>query len=175
MSAEVRPARLDDAAAIGRVHVETWQACYRGQMPDEILDSLSVTQRAEQWQRRLAAEPQVGAVFVAETGAEIVGFASCAPAEGENSLEGAGELQAIYLHPDQWGFGIGRRLLEVTEARLRDDGYGRAMLWVLGANERARRFYETAGWTCDGTEQMYHRDGHDIPEVRYERDLRPGD
>ena len=41
-----------------------------------------------------------------------------------------------------------------------------AMLWVLTANDRARRFYEARGWTFEGTEKMYHRDGHAIPELR---------
>ncbi|HUR48506.1 MAG TPA: GNAT family N-acetyltransferase [Acidimicrobiales bacterium] len=167
MSIDVRAAVVADYEEIGRVHVETWQVCYRGQIPDEILDSLSVAHRADQWHRRLSADPVEGAVFVAEDDAGIVGFASCSQARGEYAIEGSGEIEAIYLDPRRWRSGIGSRLLQVTEARLKDDGYRDAMLWVLTANERARRFYEAKGWAFDGTEKMYRRDGHDIPELRY--------
>ena len=32
-------------------------------------------------------------------------------------------------------------------------GFTDAILWVLVGNQRARRFYEAAGWTCDGAEK----------------------
>jgi RimJ/RimL family protein N-acetyltransferase len=43
------------------------------------------------------------------------------------------------------------------------------VLWVLPANARARRFYERAGWTCDGTERTVDALGLTVPEVRYRR------
>ena len=172
MSADVRPARVEDADSIGRVHVQTWQSCYRGQIPDEVLDSLSPSHRAEQWRRRLSTEPMHGAVYVAEVHGEVAGFASCSEATGDHAIEGAGELEAIYVLPRIWGTGTGRALLHAAEAWLRQAGFPDAMLWVLTANERARRFYEVAGWRCDGTEKMYERDGYEIPEVRYVRELR---
>ena len=33
------------------------------------------------------------------------------------------------------------------------DSYRTAILWVLVTNERARRFYDAAGWVCDGAEK----------------------
>ena len=174
MPPDVRPARLEDVESIGRVHVETWQSCYRGQIPDEVLDSLSVSQRTEQWRGRLSADPITGAVFVADLRGEVVGFASCSAASGEHSIGGAGELEAIYVRPESWGTGAGRGLLLAAERWIRESGFPQAMLWVLTANDRARRFYEVAGWRFDGTEKMYERDGHRIPEVRYVRDLKPG-
>ena len=169
----MRLARADDAGEIGRVHVETWQHCYRGMMPDKILDSLSIEQRAAQWASRLTAATYDNSVFVAEVDGKIAGFASCSAARGEDSLDGAGELEAIYLLPEHWGHGLGRALLDRAEGWLRKNRHPIATLWVLIANDRARKFYEAAGWTCEGTEQMYERDGHQIPEIRYVRDLAP--
>jgi hypothetical protein len=37
-SLTVRPARLQDAAQMARVHVRCWQETYRGLMPDAVLD-----------------------------------------------------------------------------------------------------------------------------------------
>jgi len=143
-------------------------------MPDKILDSLSIEQRAAQWASRLTAATYDNSVFVAEVDGKIAGFASCSAARGEDSLDGAGELEAIYLLPEHWGHGLGRALLDRAEGWLRKNRHPIATLWVLIANDRARKFYEAAGWTCEGTEQMYERDGHRIPEIRYMRDLAPG-
>jgi hypothetical protein len=42
------------------------------------------------------------------------------------------------------------------------------MLWVLDGNERARRFYESVGFTLEtGPTKMFERDGVSIAEVRY--------
>lgn len=38
----VRKATSEDAPAIAKIHVETWQSVYRGQMPDSLLDNLSI-------------------------------------------------------------------------------------------------------------------------------------
>ena len=45
----IRPATVDDAAAVAHVHVSSWRSTYRGLMPDAVLDSLSVERRAEFW------------------------------------------------------------------------------------------------------------------------------
>lgn len=37
----LREARLDDASAIARVHVDTWLSTYRGIVPEEYLSKLS--------------------------------------------------------------------------------------------------------------------------------------
>jgi hypothetical protein len=35
-------------------------------------------------------------------------------------------------------------------ARLRQDGFREAILWVIEDNPRTRRYYELAGWKLDG-------------------------
>jgi len=47
----VRHATVDDAPALGRVHVRAWQAAYRGQMPDDYLEGLRAEERAAGWER----------------------------------------------------------------------------------------------------------------------------
>jgi hypothetical protein len=47
---------------------------------------------------------------------------------------------------------------------------------VLETNERARRFYDAAGWTCDGAEKSEHVGGQaprgaTVTETRYRRRL----
>lgn len=156
----IRPATPDDAEAVARVHVETWRAAYAHALSAEGLDSLSVTDRAEMHRR----SPPV----VAEVDGEIVGFVSVGPG---TDPETDGELYAIYVLPDHWGSGVGRALMQAGEERLRELGHQHAILWVLEDNPRARRFYEAAGWTLDGTRRPIEIFGQPVPEIRYEKSL----
>lgn len=80
-----------------------------------------------------------------------------------------GEVRAIYAAPDVWGTGIGRALMGGAVAELSRLGYAGATLWVLDANERARRFYALAGWKPDGSAKTDAGRGFAITEVRYRR------
>jgi hypothetical protein len=42
----IREARLDDALAIARVHVDTWLSTYRGIVPEDYLARLDYSPRA---------------------------------------------------------------------------------------------------------------------------------
>ena len=46
--------------------------------------------------------------------------------------------------------GVGRPMMSSAVTELARAGYAAAILWVLDANDRARRFYALAGWTEDG-------------------------
>jgi ribosomal protein S18 acetylase RimI-like enzyme len=162
----VRPATLADAPAMGRVHVRAWRAAYRGHMPDGYLDGLRAEDRAAGWERALGRERGRGAVLVVEEAGRVTGFAAVGPAEDP---PGAGELYAINVDPDHWGTGTGRALLQAAQAELARLGYAETVLWVLPGNDRARRFYEIAGWAADGASRTAEVLGVTVPEVRYRR------
>ncbi len=167
--ATVRPARIDDAAAMGRVHVRAWQVAYRGQMPDEYLDGLSTEDRAKMWSNALARRDDSRPTLVAiDHDEQVVGFAAVGPAA---DAPGTGELYAINIDPHRWGRGYGRALLATAEVELASLGYSEAVLWVLPGNMRARRFYEAAGWTTDGAERTTEVLGVVVSEIRYRRGL----
>jgi GNAT superfamily N-acetyltransferase len=94
-----------------------------------------------------------------------------APTLTEAGLAGqVGEVYALYVIPDWWSTGTGRSLMSCAVATLSDAGYQRAVLWVLEANDRARRFYEKAGWIPDGASNVLAGLGRAV-EVRYSRPL----
>ncbi len=170
---DVRRASLGDESAIARVHVRTWQVAYRGQIPDAVLDGLSVDRRTASWSQIIAGSSHpASCAFVLEEDGEVCGFAHFAPSRDDDADENVGELTAIYVAPEYWGSGGGTLLLERAIAALRDAGFATATLWVLGSNIRARRFYESASWMPDGLVKTDKRDGYKLDELRYRRDLR---
>ena len=165
----VRPATPADSGAIGLVHVRSWQSAYRGKIPQDYLDGLDPAHRAQVWRRILEQDqPSRGGVLVAVTeGAGITGFASFGPSQdSDTDPRVTGEVFAIYADPDAWGTGTGRALMGSAVTELTRAGYADAILWVLDANDRARRFYALAGWEEDGARKTDGSRGFDIAEVR---------
>ena len=164
----VRDARSADANPLAEIHVRSWQVAYRGIFPDDFLDTLDVARRARWRWNRLENPPPRSATLLAEAAGVPVGFADLGPASG---LEDTGEIYAFYLHPDRWGRGHGRALMQAAVARLRDLGFREAILWVVEDNTRARRFYEAAGWIFDGARRIEEIGGVQANELRYRRML----
>jgi GNAT superfamily N-acetyltransferase len=168
----IREASPEDAAGIAAVHVGSWRAAYAALLPPEFLDSLDVTERATWWEARLRA-PDGPTVLVAPgPGGRLLGFSCLRPWPG-GDLDPAttAELAALYTLPEAWGTGLGRRLTEASVERLLDDGFRTALLWVFAGNERARRFYEAAGWRADGVVAREETGGVLLDELRYARHL----
>jgi GNAT superfamily N-acetyltransferase len=168
----IRPAQPNDALAIARVHVRSWQAAYRGLMPDEYLDQLRAEDRAARYE--LAnVDPGKPYTIVVVCDAAIVGFASTMPAR-DNDLTGYGELCALYVDPEYLGRGIGVVLVAAARGWLMESGFERAVLWVLAGNTRAERFYRNDGWVADGTRRTDIVWGVTVEELRYRRELVQG-
>lgn len=160
----IRLASPEDASRLAEVHITSWQHAYRGIFPDRFLRSLDVERRRRFFDKRLrGGDP----VYVSVVEDEVVAF--CWPAA--SSEEGWGEILSIYAHPDHWGEGHGRALLEAGEAHLRESGFDRVLLWVLDGNARARSFYERMGWEKAAGLKIEEIGGVQVTEVRYEKML----
>jgi GNAT superfamily N-acetyltransferase len=169
----IRRAEVSDAAAIAGVHVRSWQVAYEGLVPQDFLDRMDPAERQPSWRRQLteAYWPRKG-ILVAETDRRIIGFAGLGPTRDEDEDPGSvAEIEAIYLAPETWGTGIGRRLMAVALQILAQADYGEATLWVLDGNARARRFYEAVGWHADGSVNYDTSRGFPLTEVRYRHTL----
>lgn len=167
----VRKAELKDAAGIAKVHVETWQSAYKGQMPDLYLESLSVEKRSASWHDILSKPKGNADTLVAEADGKIVGFCSVSKCRDEDMPENTGELWAIYVDKDYAGKGIGTALLNKGLNILRDQGFDKATLWVLTSNDKTRRWYESKGWKVEGKTKTDKREDFELQETRYIADL----
>ncbi|GAA2626464.1 GNAT family N-acetyltransferase [Streptomyces vastus] len=166
---QTRQAWPDDASAVAGVHVRSWQAAFAGLVPQHYLDAMDQSREEAEWKVRIAeAQWPWSGVLVAETGAGIVGFAGFGPSQETPAIAEIGTLYAI---PEVWGTGIGRQLMLATLTALGQADYTQATLWVLEANERARRFYEAAGWRADGATVEDTTGGASLNKLRYRRRL----
>lgn len=162
----IRPATVDDAAAIAQVHVRSWQEAYAGIVPAEHLSGLDAHARTPQWEQRLRSGPDDHVrTLVAQRGPAVLGFASYGPPRDEDARRGDREIYSIYLDPGTWGRGVARDLMRSVI----DETRAPLTLWVLAANERARHFYRRHGFQPDGVERLEQVGGTDLLEVRYRR------
>ncbi len=167
MTAEaVRRAHVEDAEGIARVHVAAWQHAYRGIVPDDLLAALSVEARTQRWRGQLEASQTW--VVGPPTG-PLRGFVSVGASRDDDAPSGGGEVYALYVHPDEWGTGVGSRLITTAAEHLAAT-HSAATLWVLTLNERARTFYARHGWHLDGARKQESLGGVVLEEVRYRLD-----
>lgn len=78
----VRRATQADLLEVAQVHVLTWQACYRGIMPDESLDRLSIQEREAAWQKFVDTPART--LLVCRSERRTVGFASYGPTRDDD-------------------------------------------------------------------------------------------
>jgi ribosomal protein S18 acetylase RimI-like enzyme len=166
----IRSATPDDARVIATIHVEAWRAAYRGMVPDEYLDSLSIDRRESAWRRNLLAVDTT--TWVAEKSDAIVGWISVGPSRDADAGASTGEIWAVYVAPGCWGKGVGRSLCERAEQHLRLHGFIQVTLWVLRDNGRAVKFYQSNGFVLDlGLGKEIDRGGKTLAEVRFRKPL----
>lgn len=172
MGVTTRPATLDDAPGIAAAHMRGWQVAYQGIVPDDFLDAIVLSERTERWQTNLEETELPDGTpspsnYVAEVGGEVVGFACVGVFRKQADNARAGELWAMYVHPDHWGTGAGYALMQATMDQFTRDAIETAYLWVLEDNAQARRFYERQGWSADDETVTEAIGGVDIIERRY--------
>jgi len=166
----IREATPADAAAVARVHRESWRATYRGLIPNETYAALSLDElldeRQAHWTAVLAADgPE--RVYIAENDrGEVFGIASGGPCRTDDPADAryAGELYVLHVLQSGQRHGTGRALVRAVAWRLADADMHGMLVWVLRGNEGARRFYEALSG-------QFVRDaaspGVPVPEVAY--------
>ena len=160
----IRPAVVEDAPAIARVHVESWRTTYKGIFPENVLDGLSVSDRTRFWNETLTKPPIPFVTLVACDEAGVVGFA-CGGTERTGELGCDGELQAMYLLEGVQRRGLGSLLIRRFVRELQSVGFNSMALWVLARNP-SRGFYEALGGRLI-KEQQIERGDECYMEVAY--------
>lgn len=163
----VRLARRWEAPELAALHRQTAIAAYAHIFPPEAPPPTEAEVLA-QWGQWLGADWDRGRrAFVAEVGGALVGVVLAGP---DPEDEHRGQLARLYVAPEHWGEGIGRRLYDAAIRRLHREGFMTATLWVLEGNHRARSWYERLGWRANGARKpVYEPAG--IDDLGYELTL----
>ncbi len=166
----VRPARIEDAPQIARVHVDSWRSTYSEIVPQDFLAAMSYEDFEARWHSWLGSEFDKRGIFcayVAERPAgRIVGFASGGPRQDESyHPEYETELYTAYLLREHQRRGLGRRLLGAVAGGLLTDGKRSMLTWVLAKNP-SRAFYKAAGGKELGSQNI-KIGGVTLEEVAY--------
>lgn len=169
MRVRVRKASAADGPAIAEIHVRSWQAAYRGILPDSLLAGLSVREREQSWSALLSDGGDRWLTLVVKgSRGEVIGFCSVAtPSRDEDASPRTAEIGALYVDPDHWHRGAGGALLAAALTELREKGWRDVVLWVLPENRPALAFYERFGFVIEpGIEKREERSGHRVIRLR---------
>jgi GNAT superfamily N-acetyltransferase len=160
----LRPATPADADLIASIHSASWQATYRGLLPDAFLDGEVTRERAAYWQVRLCAPgAERRNVVIAEIAGEPIGFA-CVERQPDSAWDVL--LDNLHALPGHQGIGVGKLLMRAAVDWARAQGETQLYLYVLEGNTPAIGFYERQGWQFAGAEPD-HMGGVDITALRY--------
>jgi Sortase and related acyltransferases len=101
---------------------------------------------------------------------EVLAMALAEPGRAEHGagavIPGYGHVSMVFVHPDMWGRGVGRQLLQGLHERASERGWSRTTLWTRASNARARRLYQGQGYRRSGHETTL---GDGDPILQFER------
>ena len=132
----MRPAQPADIAAIAGLWHAGWMDGHAARAPAALMaqrDPDSFRIRTERW---------IADFRLMERGGQLIGFHLC---KGD-------EVNQFYLDAAARGSGAAMRLMQDAEDHQRARGHGTIWLACAIGNDRARRFYEKAGWRYAGEE-----------------------
>lgn len=163
----VRPAVVEDAEAIGSIHLQAMKTELAGVLENPspaLLASLKREQFTRTWKESIANPPDGRhMVLTAIAGAKVVGFAALAPAEDLSEAtslpDGPAPLQehpaeaqivALEVADSERGKGHGSRLLAACADMLVRTGAKRVQVWISGGDAGRISFYTEAGFAPAG-------------------------
>ncbi|SRR6266487_301198 len=172
----VRPARTADAADLARIQVASWRSGYAELIPAPVLAELTSTRAEQRWHdqwHNSVANPPTSRhrVLVAiergqARGSAVAGFTSFGPATDPDLWPATdAELYELCVDPGQTGRGHGSRLLNAVADTVADGGFQTLCAWALESDTTRRGFFESAGWTLDGTRRQLDM-GTPVPQLR---------
>jgi ribosomal protein S18 acetylase RimI-like enzyme len=166
----IRRVIAEDARGVAAIHVRSWQAAYRGLVPESFLRSLSIEHREATWRELL--ENRTSDVWVAGEEGGMLGWICVGKSRDPDVDATTAELWAIYVDPNRWRRGVGHALWSRAAEHLRASEFSRVTVWVLKENAEALRFYGSIGFVADpGHEKTIELGGAELVEIRLRRDV----
>ena len=145
----IRPARPTDAEAVAAYHHRCWLEAFAPLVGADAVQQLDPWRRLPTFRHWFGEGRDEMTTIIADRHGVAV---------GHTSVEG-NEVVHLFVDPDHWGSGLGRRLLVEAEALIAGGGHDEAELHTIVGNEPAIRLYRSNGWEV--TDRILHQ--HDGP------------
>ena len=167
--AGVRPARPQDADAIGQVHANAWQAAYAQLLPDRTAAALAPQALAESWLAAVSDPPSPQhRVLVATAGPDVVAFVALSPGTDADAVAGQ-DAEILVLLVDPASTRPRPRLPAAQRQRRHVCGTtvsACCAAWVPEPDADRQRFLAAAGFTVDGATRVLDASGDGTATVR---------
>ncbi len=154
ISLKIRRGTFGDAEMLQPLAVKTFNDAFAGNplnKPEDMRVYIAEAFSLEQTARELADAETV--FYVAEVGAEMIGYAKLQERSTEDCIADANpiELSRLYVRKDFHGRGIADKLMNECFDHARRKNYRTMWLGVWEYNFRAQKFYEKLGFTRVGS------------------------
>ncbi|MCW1885935.1 GNAT family N-acetyltransferase [Luteolibacter flavescens] len=166
----IRHASGRDATRIAGIQIRSCQAACKGLVPETKLQEMDASRRAVEWKDALGT-PCQQTVLVAMKGNRMAGFCTFSESTDPEAAPATAEIGSFFVDPLAWGRGAGRDLAEEVMGQAKRRGFSQITQWVIGANDRSRRFCESIGFAPDGVVKTEDISGCPVQELRYARRL----
>ncbi len=157
---KIRSAQKEDAKDLATINVLGWKTTYRGLVPDELLDVLTVTEKRIERFGNQILEFKICLVAENETG--IIGYLFGGKTR-DNNIPYEYEIYAFYIHPDFQRKGVGTILFNNFKEKIQGASF---CVYALDGNVKGINFYQKMGGIrypkFDKDQEAYHYVMHEI-------------
>lgn len=152
-----------DEAILAYIQTESWKAGFKDILSADILNQYTQIDPTTEMYRHLLTQ-NIGHGYLMKVDNQPHGIAWWSAAR-EPNMPGCAELICIHSLPDRWHNGYGSQLIKTVLQDIQSAGYSKVILWVFEENIRARRFYESHGFSNTGKQ----KESFSSTEVCYEK------
>lgn len=167
----IREAAVNDALIIAKLIHASWHTAYKHQLPEELLNQISVSEREKHWKEDIARKSNEERIYVAILKGKIVGVTWIGDIKDKNIIDDAGEIYSLYVAPEHLGVGVGSQLMENALEYFKSKNWKEAYVWVLHTNEKAQEFYEKRGFVFNENSKSVNKNGFTLKELQYKKVL----
>lgn len=141
----IRKAIEEDSKEIALLIIRSWKKAYRGLIPDDFLDNMSMENIEKNWKKNIISQNDKNSIFVYEERDKIHGVIRFGePLDKENRRYNA-EIHVLYVEPTLKRKGIGSRLFNFAKEYFIRYGKNNLIIWCLKGNEQGMNFYKKMG------------------------------
>lgn len=166
---DIRYAKKEDADSFSLIYSKSYQTAFQGIIPQNILENVfSIEKRREGFLKEISEGSPNNVIMFDKD--KLVGILTYGKPKGDNLDDSFVEIWRIFIIPDYWGKGMGKKLMDWALVELFQKNYKNISLWVIEDNLRARSFYESLGYYHDGTTRIINV-GKELKDLRYVKHL----